>query len=231
MCGPGYLASPERVIFAGARLRAEPVGTDTRIGEGGPVSSDLVNAPSASAASDAARDVGAQATDQAKAVAGEARDQFGQLLGKTQDELRERAREQSDRAAGALRNLAGQISALSDGRSEEAGPLAGYLSEAQGKVEQFAERLADRGPQGMLEDLAGFARRRPAVFLLLAGGAGFAAGRITRSGAAARKESVDSSPPGSQALPLAPPSPASPTTSTGMPAASTGLAAPIETAP
>ena len=97
------------------------------------MSSDLVNAPSASGAADAAREVGAQATDQAKAVAGEAREQFGELLGKTQDELRGRAQEQSDRAAGALRTLAGQISALSEGRSEEAGPLTGYLQRGPGQ--------------------------------------------------------------------------------------------------
>ena len=190
------------------------------------MSSDLVNAPSVSGAADAAREVGAQATGQAKAVAGEAREQFGELLGKTQDELRGRAQEQSDRAAGALRTLAGQISALSEGRSEEAGPLKGYLIEAQGKVERFAERLADRGPQGALEDLAGFARRRPAVFLLLAGGAGFAIGRITRSGVAAHKESAESSP-GSQALPPAPPSPASTTASTGSSAAPTEVSSSV----
>jgi uncharacterized protein YjbJ (UPF0337 family) len=191
------------------------------------VSSDLVNAPTASGAADAAREVGAQATGQAKAVAGEAREQFGELLGKTQDELRGRAQEQSDRAAGALRTLAGQISALSEGRSEEAGSLTGYLSEAQGTVERFAERLADRGPQGALEDLAGFARRRPAVVLLLAGGAGFAIGRIARSGVAAHKESVESSP-GSQALPPAPPSPAATTVSTGTSAAPTEVPSSVE---
>ena len=112
------------------------------------MSSDLENAPSASGAADAAREVGAQATDQVKAVAGEARDQFGQLFGKTQDELRDRAQEQSDRAAGALRTLAGQISALSEGRSEEAGPLAGYLREAHGKVDQFADTVGRSRPAG-----------------------------------------------------------------------------------
>ena len=61
------------------------------------MSSDLVNAPSASGAADAAREVGAEASDQVKAVAGEARDQFGQLLGKTQDELRGR-RPRAERA-------------------------------------------------------------------------------------------------------------------------------------
>ena len=166
------------------------------------MSSDLENAPSSSGAADAAREVGAQATDQVKAVAGEARDQVGQLFAKTQDELRDRAQEQSDRAAGALRTLAGQMSALSEGRSEEAGPLAGYLREAHGKVDQFAARLADRGPQGVLEDLAGFARRKPAVFLLLAGGAGFTVGRITRSGVAARKDSADSSSSGQLPSPV-----------------------------
>ena len=73
------------------------------------MSSDLVNGPSPSGAADAAREVGAEASDQVKAVAGEARDQFGQLLGKTQDELRGRAQEQSERAASALRTLAGEI--------------------------------------------------------------------------------------------------------------------------
>ena len=194
------------------------------------MSTDLVNAPSTSGAAEAAREVGAQATDQAKAVAVEAREQLSELLGRTQDELRDRAQEQSDRAAGALRTLAGQISALSEGRSADAGPLAGYLSDAQGKVERFAERLADRGPQGVLDDLAGFARRQPAVFLLLAGGAGFAIGRLTRSGIAARKEFADA-PSVSHALPSAPPASESPTTSTGTLAASTELPPPFEAAP
>ncbi len=192
------------------------------------MSSDLVNAPSPSGAADAAREVGAQASDQVKAVAGEARDQFGQLLGKTQDELRGRAQEQSERAASALRTLAGEISALGEGRPGDAGPLAGYLGEAQAKVEQFAERLSARGPQGVLDDVAGFARRKPAMFLLLAAGAGFAVGRITRSGVAAHKET---SSPDSAALPPASPTPVSPTMQSGMPTTPTELSAPIEAVP
>ena len=214
--------SPRRVKSAVCGLHVRLAGMRRlRIGgEGGSVSSDLVNASSAGGAADAAREVGVQASDQARVVVGEAREQFGQLVGRTQEELRGRAAEQSDRAAGALRTLAGQLGALSEGRSVEAGPLAGYVGEAQVQVERFARRLSDRGPQGVLEDLAGFARRKPAVFLVLAGGAGFAVGRVTRSGIAAHKETSESLSSASPAL-AAPSAPVSPVSSMGVPAVST----------
>ena len=113
---------------------------------------------------------------------------------------------------------------LGEGRPGDAGPLAGYLGEAQRKVEQFAERLSARGPQGVLDDLGGFARRKPAMFLLVAAGAGFAVGRMTRSGVATHKEP---SPSDSAALPPASPTPSSPTMQSGMPTTSTELPPPI----
>ncbi|MDQ3468284.1 MAG: hypothetical protein M3487_00685 [Actinomycetota bacterium] len=155
-------------------------------------------------AKDGARDVAVTATDQAKAVAGQARQQAGRVVDQAGSEIKERAREQSDRAASGLRTLSGQAAALADGRPEEAGPLGDYLREAQTKVQQVAERLEARGPEGVLDDMTDFARRRPGLFLLGAAGVGFLAGRLVRSGAAASNDDAESGGTGNGDVTAAP---------------------------
>ena len=142
----------------------------------------------ASQAGDAVRTVGAEATDQAKAVVSQARDEVQRLVGQSRDELQMHAREQGDRAAQGLRSLSQQIDALASGRPEQAGSLTTYLYDAQDRVSRVAQRLESGGPQAVLDDVARFARRRPGMFLALAAGAGFLAGRLARSGAAVRQE-------------------------------------------
>jgi hypothetical protein len=110
----------------------------------------------------------------------------------------------SRQATSALRTMSDQLSALAEGRTSEAGPLADYLQEARGKVSALASRVESGGPQGVLDDITGFARRRPALFLLGAAGAGFAIGRIVRSGAAAVSERNDADSASSPANSLSP---------------------------
>ena len=52
----------------------------------------------------------------------------------------------------------------------------------------FASRLEDRGIEGVVDDVARFARRRPGVFLLAAAGAGFVVGRFVRSGVSVARD-------------------------------------------
>jgi hypothetical protein len=68
------------------------------------------------------------------------------------------------------------------------------VNEAQQRVQSYAATLQQRGPQAIVDDIAGFARSRPLRFLALAGVAGFAAGRLARSGAAAAKEQSNEAP-------------------------------------
>lgn len=121
------------------------------------------------------------AAEQVKSVAGEVKHQVTQLGRQTTDELRTQAEGRTNDAAQGLRTFAGQISALSAGRTEEAGQLLRYLDEGRTKLESFADRLEQRGPQGLMDDVSGFARRRPGMFLLGAIGAGFVVGRMIRA--------------------------------------------------
>ena len=93
-----------------------------------------------------------------------------------------------------MRTLSDQVSALAEGRPDDAGPLAGYLDDAQVRVSSIADRLEQGGPQGLLDDVTAFARRRPIVFLAAAGAAGFLAGRLARAGHAVQQDDGATSP-------------------------------------
>ena len=135
----------------------------------------------ASTAGDGAKEVVGEARQQAREVAGVARDQARDAMRSAQDELRGHASQQTDRAAQGLAGFADQIKALVDGRTDEAGQAADYARQAGDKVSQLAGRLQDGGFDGLVDDLRGFARRRPGLFLIGAATAGFAVGRMVRA--------------------------------------------------
>jgi len=139
-----------------------------------------------------AKDVASEATDQAKAVVGQAKDHVQNLVGQARTELAGQADGRTQQAAAGLQSLSGQLAALRDGRPHDAGALTAYLGEAEQRVSGLADRLQRGGAQGALDDLAGFARRRPGMFLAGAVGIGFLVGRVARSGAAVAKEQHDS---------------------------------------
>jgi hypothetical protein len=150
----------------------------------------------AQSAAGKSRDVATDASQQAKEVAGTAREQVGQVgqevaaqgqrvLDEAKGKLREQSEQQSAQLASTLRSWSGQARALADGRAEEAGPLRDYTNRAADKVAEVADRFDERGLEGALEDAKAFARRRPGVFLLGAGIAGFAAGRLLRGASSA----------------------------------------------
>lgn len=134
-------------------------------------------------AKQAASDAATEAKEQVKAVASTARSELQRFTVQARDELGARAGEQGDRLAGALRTFSDQLTALAQGRHGEAGGLPDYVNELESKVRGVADRLTDGGPQGVMNDVTAFARRRPGLFLLGAIGAGFAVGRLVRSGA------------------------------------------------
>jgi hypothetical protein len=152
-----------------------------------------------------AREVASEAGTQAKAVAGEAKQQLDRVIGHGRDELRQQAEARTAQAAGQLRTLSEQFGALLDGRREEAGPLAAYASELQGQLRRLASRAEQRGPQGIVDDVARFARQRPGPFLVGAAGLGFLVGRFVRAGVANQQENGPSS---GDALPAPPNQPA-----------------------
>ena len=158
------------------------------------------------AAKDQAAELGNEAGSQAKAVAGEAsqharatvdqaRTQARRLARQTQDEVLAQADDKSTQAAAGLQSVAGQLQAIADGRTDEAGPLVGYAHQAADRIGTLADRLQSGGAQGVADEITGLARRRPGLFLVGAVGAGFLAGRLLRSGKAAMDEQGDGPSP------------------------------------
>lgn len=154
-----------------------------------------------------AHDASAHAGDLAGSVrehAGDVGQEMVQQGRRVLEDARGKAREEADaqsrQAVSALRQWSDRGRALSEGRMEEAGPLADYARELSGKVSDLADRMDQRGFDGVLDDVRSFARRRPGVFLVGAGIAGFAVGRLVRGAKDAPTER-----PGPSRAAIAPP--------------------------
>jgi hypothetical protein len=133
---------------------------------------------------DQASDVAQTAREQAHDVAHTARQETAQVVDRAKDAVGHEARQRTDELAKSVRRIGDGISALAEGRPEDAGPVAGYARDAAARVGDMAQRLESRGYDGMVQDVSAFARRRPGVFLAGAGLLGFAVGRVIRSGGA-----------------------------------------------
>lgn len=155
----------------------------------------------ASTATDSARDVAGEASEQVKAVASEAKQQLDRLVHEGRYEVRQQAEQRTSQAAGQLRTMSEQIRALAEGRPEAAGQLVGYARDLQDQLHRLASRMEQGGPQGVADDVARFARRRPGMFLAGAMGVGFVVGRLVRAGAANQQ---DDGPSSGQAAPASP---------------------------
>jgi len=148
--------------------------------------------PVGDAAAGAGKDVAREAANQASAVVGEAKDQVRSIVDQTKHEVRSQLDARGQQAATGLQTISNQLSALTNGRPEEAGKVGELASDAQRRLQTYSRELQERGPQALADDVASFARRRPMVFLFGAAMAGFAAGRLVRAGAAASHEQSSS---------------------------------------
>jgi hypothetical protein len=141
---------------------------------------ERINAVAGTAA-DEAKELARQAGGQVRQVAQEAKHELRSLTEQGRQELRSQAEAQTERASQNLRTLSDQTRALAEGRPDEAGPLAGYVQGVSGKLSGWADSLDRRGFDGMVAQVQGFARRRPAAFIGLCVVAGFAVSRVGRT--------------------------------------------------
>ena len=119
------------------------------------------------------------AREQASGVAVEAGRQGRDLLQQAQSQLEEQAAKGQQRLANQLLSLGDELRSMA-GASGQGGLAAGLASQAAWRVRDAGQWLDDRKPGQVAEEMQSFARRRPAVFLALAVGAGLVAGRLTR---------------------------------------------------
>jgi hypothetical protein len=143
-------------------------GTTGSGAHGTQVAKEHVGAAAASAKQEAANVVHA-ATEHAKSI-----------MGSAGDELRQQGSTQAERLAEFLDSAAGDLGRMADqaDASSPSGRLVRSMADASG---QMSQRLGERGPDGLVEDLSQFARRRPGLFLMASAAAGFAIGRLARS--------------------------------------------------
>lgn len=134
----------------------------------------------ASTTAQAATEVKDTAKEQVSAVAGETKQQVGNVVGELRQQVSQQSEAQTQRAAGGLRTLADQLQGLANGQPPQSGPVLDFVRQVAEKVQSLASQIESQGPQGMLEQARGFARRRPGGFLAGAALAGAAAGRMVK---------------------------------------------------
>jgi len=131
-----------------------------------------------------AGDVMTTAREHGSDVVQTAKSETQQVVERTRGAVESEARQRTDELARTVRRFGEGLDAMAQGRPEEAGPVAGYVRDAASRVGDVAQRLETRGYDGLVQDVSGFARRRPGIFLASAGVLGFAVGRVLRSGGA-----------------------------------------------
>jgi hypothetical protein len=130
-------------------------------------------------AADASENMAEAAKDEAHVVIDEAKDQMKNVMDQARDEVRREATSQQDRTVGLLTSLRDELSSMADG-TDQAGIATHLARQASEQVGSTASWLGSKEPKALLDDVKRFARRRPAMFIGLALGAGVLAGRMTR---------------------------------------------------
>jgi hypothetical protein len=144
--------------------------------------------------------VAGTAKEQAQQVAAEATDRARDLAGEARTQVREQTDAQRERLAGTLHELGDELRSMAD-RSESSGVATEVAREAADRVHGLGDYVERNRPGDLLDDVRGFARRRPGMFLLGAAAAGVLAGRLTRGAKAAVSSGGQSGAAGAGSLP------------------------------
>ena len=139
------------------------------------------------------------AREQVSGVAAEAGRQGRDLLHQAQGQLEEQAAQGQQRLANQLLSLSDELRSMADA-SDPGGMAASLASQAASRVRNAGQWLDDRKPSQVADEMQSFARRRPAVFLALAVGAGLVAGRLTRGLKDANSDNSAAAPAATQGL-------------------------------
>lgn len=149
------------------------------------------------------------AKDEAADVVAEAKDKAADLLGDVKHQADEQSRTQLKNLAAKIGELADELDGLVQG-SDTSGTVTGAAQQLAEKTRQLGSHLESRQPLDLLEDVRGFARRRPVAFLGGAAVAGVLAGRLTRGAKASQGSSSPSSAPSHSPAPTPPAADAAP---------------------
>lgn len=209
--------------LGGPQHAGTPIGDDLAgsagLGDASPASDDASS--TAASAKEAAQDALSSASEHGSQVAGtakaEAADVVAEAKDKATDLLADVKTQADEQSKAQLKNLATKIGELADELdglvrgSDAGGTVTDAAQQLAEKTRQLGSHLESRQPLDLLEDVRGFARRRPVAFLGGAAVAGVLAGRLTRGAKASQGSSASTS---SQASPTPGAAPATDSTST-----------------
>lgn len=112
-------------------------------------------------------------------VAGEVKSQAQSLAGEARSQVSGKVEAQKSKAASTLRTTADELHSLTS--DQDHSRLTSELTRrAATQAHSVADYLDNKGAEDILDDLRTFARRKPGVFLLAAGLAGVAVGRLVK---------------------------------------------------
>ena len=139
------------------------------------------------------------AREQASGVAVEAGRQGRDLLRQAQGQLEEQAAQGQQRLANQLFSLSDELRSMADA-SAQSGMAASLANQVASRARNAGQWLDDHKPSQVADEMQSFARRRQAVFLALAVGAGLVAGRLTRGLKDANSDNSAAAPAATQRL-------------------------------
>lgn len=117
--------------------------------------------------------------EQATEVLGEVRDQTSSVAHQIKARVGDEARTQNDRLADGLRQMASELERMASGRPDS--PARSVVRRIAEGGQQAADYLSKHGPEGVLDEVQEFARRRPGAFLATALVSGFVVGRLGKA--------------------------------------------------
>lgn len=129
---------------------------------------------------DSAKHVGNAAKREAGAVMDDVRDQASNLMAELGADVSAQAATHQEKIATNLRQISDELRGMVES-SDTAGTASSLVDQAARHSGNAADWLAAREPGDLLDEVKGFARRRPGAFLGIALGAGLLVGRITRN--------------------------------------------------
>ena len=168
--------------------------TGSGTGNGSSTSTKDRAAQAAGTAADEGRHVQGVAQSEARRVASEATDQVQQLLAQATTQVEEQSRTQRDRIVETMRTFGDDLEKMAS--QADGGMAADVAHDVANRVRRLTSHVDGREPRDLLEDVRGYARRKPGTFLLGAMVAGMVAGRLTRGAKAAHDTSGTSTAPG-----------------------------------
>jgi ElaB/YqjD/DUF883 family membrane-anchored ribosome-binding protein len=128
---------------------------------------------------------GGSATARASEATSAAVEQAKQESRALVDEVRERAHRESDaqtkRVASNMHAFADQLTEMADNASDPEEGAARLTREAGQRLDRMAERVDQRGIDGLADDARRMAASKPLTYIAVAAGAGFLVGRFLRN--------------------------------------------------